>query len=135
MKPNQLKIMRGLLENPKGSDRAVAQKVGVSQPTITRARQNLQKQGIIESYQIVPDLAKLGFELIAFSVMQPSEEIEETENIVYAVQTRHGLFTISMHENYTDYYGFVIEHNVKTTFLATTAIAPVIPLDFSKLVF
>ena len=53
-----------LVKNSRRSDRELAKALGVSQPTVSRIRVRLEKQGIIE-YSAVLNLAKLGFEMIA----------------------------------------------------------------------
>jgi DNA-binding Lrp family transcriptional regulator len=40
----ELKVISELMKNSKLSDRALAKKIGVSQPTITRARRKLQEK-------------------------------------------------------------------------------------------
>jgi DNA-binding Lrp family transcriptional regulator len=60
------KIISELLRNAKISDRALSRKLGVSQPTITRRRMRLEKEGKL-SYKLIPELDKLGFDILAFT--------------------------------------------------------------------
>jgi DNA-binding Lrp family transcriptional regulator len=112
-------LLRELLKNSKRSDRDLAGVLGVSQPTITRTRHKLERQGVIQEYTIVPDFAKMGFEILAvtFVKMRPEILLEETREKVrkYAAKFPNVVFAyggkgmgmtgaiISFHRNYTDY--------------------------------
>ncbi len=112
--------MRELLENSKRSDRELAKVLKVSQPTITRTRRRLEKNGLIQDYTIVPDFRKMGFEILAltFVKMRPDILIGETRekakkfaaefpNVIFA-SGGQGLgmngVIISLHRNYTEYH-------------------------------
>lgn len=56
------------MKNSKRSDRELSKIVRVSQPTITRTR--LEREGYIKEYTIIPDFAKLGFELLAITFVK-----------------------------------------------------------------
>ncbi|MGC9346262.1 MAG: Lrp/AsnC family transcriptional regulator, partial [Candidatus Bathyarchaeales archaeon] len=60
-------LLYEFMKNSKRSDRELAKAVGVSQPTITRMRKNLEKLGYIREYTIMPALEKLGFEIITLN--------------------------------------------------------------------
>lgn len=108
-----------LLKNSKESDRKLAKKLGVSQPTITRVRSKLEREGFIKEYTIIPDLRKLGFEIMAFTFtkMDPKLVSEELIGKVreYAAQFSNSIFAssgegigmtgviISLHKDYRDY--------------------------------
>lgn len=113
-------LLRELLKNSKRSDRELAKVLKVSQPTITRARQKLEKNGMIEDYTIIPNFEKMGFEIFAltFVKMRPairSPEIME-EARKYAAKFPNAIFAssgeglgmtgviISFHKNYTEYH-------------------------------
>ena len=64
-----LRILSELTKNAKTSDRQLAHTLGVSQPTITRRRARLEKQGLL-NYTTAPNLTKLGFEIMAFHFAQ-----------------------------------------------------------------
>lgn len=53
------------MRNSKLSDRQLAKKIGSSQPTITRTRRRLEKEGYIREYTIIPDFRKLGYAILA----------------------------------------------------------------------
>jgi DNA-binding Lrp family transcriptional regulator len=61
LKKVELKVLSGLIKNSKISDRELAKTIGVSQPTVTRARTRLEKNGYIQEYTAIPNFAKLGY--------------------------------------------------------------------------
>jgi len=113
-------LLRELFKNSKRSDRELAKILGVSQPTITRTRHKLEREGMILDYTIVPDFRKMGFEILAltFVKMRPGilapEKMKEAMNCAAKFpdaifsSTGEGLgmtgVIISFHKNYTDYH-------------------------------
>lgn len=69
------KLLRELLRNSKQSDRELAKRLNVSQPSVTRTRHRLEKNGMIQDYTIVPDFRKMGFELLAINLARIRPEI------------------------------------------------------------
>jgi DNA-binding Lrp family transcriptional regulator len=61
-----LALLKEMLRNAKRSDREIAKILGVSQPTVTRTRARLEKE-YIKTYTVVPDFAKLGYQILAFT--------------------------------------------------------------------
>jgi len=55
-KQKMIDLLYELMKNSKRSDRELAKVVGVSQPTITRTRKNLEKTEYIHEYTIMPPL-------------------------------------------------------------------------------
>ena len=137
MKKNELKILKEMMKNPKWSDRAIAQIAGVSQPTVTRMRHKLENKGIIESYQIIPNLAKLGFEIIAFSVVanlpELNKDLANDERVIYAITVSKGTLVISIHETYTAYMAFESEYGALNISITVTSIDPIKPLSFANI--
>lgn len=133
MRKNLKAIFRGLLANPKSSDRSVADSVGVSQPTVTRARHQLEKAGFIRRYEIVPDFEKLGFEIIAFSMVEPSDRVKHVDNVIYAIGNHKTMFVMSVHKNYSEFSQFARDLNVKDFLLVPTSQKPMKPLSFKHL--
>ena len=119
MKKRMRRLMFELIKNSKRSDREIAKILGVSQPTITRLRQKLEKKGITE-YTVIPNWLELGFELIAFTFIRLSRQrkLEEktskwaewNPNVVFA-GWGEGMgmdgAIISLHPNYTDFSSFI----------------------------
>ena len=118
-----IKLLYEMMKNSKRSDREIAKIIGVSQPTITRMRQRLEKTGYIRDYTVIPNLEKLGYEIAAFTFMtmansnvkgeSTNEWIESNPKIVFSA-SGNGIngknsITVSIHENFTDYSNFMSE--------------------------
>ena len=58
------------LKDSSRSDRELAKILGVSQPTISRMRAKLLKDGIIDHFSAIPDLTKIGYEILAISFVK-----------------------------------------------------------------
>jgi len=67
MKDIELKVLIELIKNSHRSDRELARAVGVSQPTLSRTRKKLEKQGMIKEYTIIPDYPRLGLALMSIT--------------------------------------------------------------------
>ena len=81
MKDVELKLIAELTKNSRRSDRELAKQLHVSQPTVTRIRNKIEKEGIIREYTIIPDFARLGYKMasITFAKLKetPSEKTFE----------------------------------------------------------
>jgi DNA-binding Lrp family transcriptional regulator len=113
------KLLIELLRDSKQSDRALAKKLGVSQPTITRTRSELEREGYIKHYTFIPDMRKIGLEILAFTFvkMDPTVLTEELIDKVreYAAKFPNGIFAstgegmgmtgviVGVHKDYRDY--------------------------------
>jgi DNA-binding Lrp family transcriptional regulator len=124
LKDVELKLISELVKNSRRSDRELAKAIGVSQPTVSRTRVRLEKQGLID-YSAVPNLAKLGFEIMAVILgkrdytKQPENNVPKIRdfvkrypNIIF-VAKGNGLgcdrMMISIHRDYSDYSKFMQE--------------------------
>lgn len=127
MKNVELRLLGELIKNSRKSDRGLAKLIGVSQPTVSRMRAMLEKEGLIE-YSGVPNLRKLGYEIIAITfgnwkreqypdtkVPKAKDFIAKHPNIIF-VSTGRGFdsdrVAVSVHKNYSDYSEYMQE--VKT---------------------
>lgn len=86
MKEAELKLISELLKNSHRSDRELAKATGLSQPTVSRLRIKLEKEGYIKEYTIIPDFEKLGYEIMAITFVKlgkhlTPEQIEEARKI------------------------------------------------------
>ena len=123
MKKTEIRLLAELLKNSKKSDRELGKILGVSQPTVSRTRAKLQREKIIQEYSILPDLAKLGFELMAFTTIsftvQRTEKFKERAvawmkkhpKILLASRAQgmgKGGIMISLHQDFTDYENFMV---------------------------
>ncbi len=116
-------LLRELLKNSKRSDRELAKVLKVSQPTITRTRHKLEKNGMIEDYTIIPDFKKMGFELLVINLAKLRPEIllsEISEKVrEFAASFPNMIFasagggmgmnavSIAFYRNYTEYHNRV----------------------------
>jgi DNA-binding Lrp family transcriptional regulator len=79
-KDTELRLISELMKNGRRSDRELAKAVGMSQPTVTRVRTKLEKEGIIKEYAMIPDFRKLGFELASITFVKLRKELSEKES-------------------------------------------------------
>jgi DNA-binding Lrp family transcriptional regulator len=82
MKDVELRLISGLMQNGRISDRELAKKLGISQPTVTRLRSKLEKEGIIREYTMIPDFTKIGYKIMAITfALSRSLDKEEAERV------------------------------------------------------
>jgi DNA-binding Lrp family transcriptional regulator len=67
MKDIELRLISELMKNSFRSDRELAQALKVSQPTVSRIRARLEKEGYISEYTAVPNFNKIGYHLFALT--------------------------------------------------------------------
>ena len=79
MKDVELKLISELMKNSKTSDRELAKRLGVSQPTVSRIRAKLEKEGYIKEYTVIPDFVKLGFQLASFILVKLKKDLSKEE--------------------------------------------------------
>jgi DNA-binding Lrp family transcriptional regulator len=124
MKDVELKLIAELMKNSRRSDRELAKVLKVSQPTVTRMRSKLEKEGYLREYTVVPDFVKLGFQLASFILVRvkkdlSAEEMEKARQISLRDMTEGApneivLFNrgmgggyagvlVSFHKSYSDY--------------------------------
>ena len=120
MRTRMMSLLLEYLKGSKRSDRELAKVLGVSQPTVTRMRQRLVKEGVIKEFTVIPDFVRMGYEIMAISFFK-SKRTKETEeratkmtmarpNIIFASEGegmgKNGVI-ISLHKNYTDFSKFL----------------------------
>jgi DNA-binding Lrp family transcriptional regulator len=83
LKNTEIRIIAELMKNSRRSDRDIAHAVGASQPTVSRAIKRLEKEGIIREYTMIPDFARLGYQIMALAFLGKPEtqEREESEEL------------------------------------------------------
>jgi DNA-binding Lrp family transcriptional regulator len=138
MKDIDLKVLCELVEDSRISDRSLAKKIGVSQPTVTRKRTFLEKERLLE-YTAIPNFEKLGIEILAFTFASWSPEmlknypenkrVEKAKtffskhpNIVFASSGRGlgmGRMIVTVHKNYSDYVEFMKQAEIEWAGLLT----------------
>lgn len=122
MKRAMEKLLFELLKDSKRSDRELAKVLKVSQATVSKMRNTLVRDGLIRQFTIIPDFAKMGFEILAITSFKSKRSKEVADraikwtmakpNIIFAARAegmgKNGV-VISIHENYTDYSNFLTE--------------------------
>ncbi len=124
MKELKLRLLLELMKDSKKSDRELAKILGVSQATVSRTRKRLVKDGFIKEFTIIPNFAKLGYELLVittgkYKVPRTEEFVRKGQdwmvkypNVIF-VSKAQGINTdgimISLHKSYTEYDKFVTE--------------------------
>jgi DNA-binding Lrp family transcriptional regulator len=104
----------------------LARAFGVSQPTITRRRARLEKQGLL-NYTVIPNLSELGYEIMAFHFVEWHSEkyatISQEESFQKGIRdfiAKHPCFIfissgqgmgmtrigITVHHNYSEFRQF-----------------------------
>ncbi len=144
-----LRLLRELLKNSKSSDREIAKRLGVSQATITRTRTQLNKEGYIKTYTVVPDFVKLGYEIMAFTFSKlktypTKEDIEKifqraTEwvakrpNVIFAADGEglggKDVMMIYFHKNYSKYADFMRNYALEWGKIVSTFESFIVSLD------
>jgi DNA-binding Lrp family transcriptional regulator len=128
LKDVDLRLVSELMKNSRRSDRELAKALHVSQPTVSRRVKQLEKQGLIKEYTMVPDFSMLGFELMAltFISIKPTLDRAETSEAMRVAQEKmkespgniimlerglglnHTGIIISFHKDYSDYRQFIM---------------------------
>jgi DNA-binding Lrp family transcriptional regulator len=127
------KLLLEMLANSKRSDREFARALHVSQPTVTRARNWLEKNDFINEYTLIPDFSKIGLELVAFTFFKLSmgstkERYEEVKkkamsflakhpNIVMALRGEGMMcdgIIVSLHKDFAEFTQFMRELKTET---------------------
>jgi DNA-binding Lrp family transcriptional regulator len=133
MKDVELRLISELMKNGRRSDRELAKTIGVSQPTASRVRSRLEKEGIIKEYTMIPDFRKLGFEIVAFTFVRHNIKYAKPEvkeeafrkveewmmkqpNVIFASEGQgmgwDGIF-VSLHRNYSGFIEFMNKHDTE----------------------
>jgi DNA-binding Lrp family transcriptional regulator len=76
LKDIELKLISELMKNSRRSDRELARALGMSQPTITRTRLRLEKQGYIGEYTMLPNCQQLGLHICAINFVKLKEPLD-----------------------------------------------------------
>ena len=114
-----MKLLMELLKDSKRSDREIAKIMGVSQPTISRMRERLTDEGIIQEFTVIPDFVKVGFQIMAVSSfkLKIAKDIEglkklmmKRPNVIFSSigegMGKNGII-ISFHKSYPEFSNFI----------------------------
>jgi DNA-binding Lrp family transcriptional regulator len=120
----ELKVLSELMKNSRRSDRELARAMKSSQPTVTRARNKLEREGYIKEYTTIPDWKKIGCDVLVvtfaridaptYQKMSQKEGFRDeiraflhrNPSIIFATSgTGFGMerMIISIHKNYSEY--------------------------------
>ncbi len=137
LKDIERKMLSELIKNSRRSDRELAKAIGVSQPTATRIRTKLEKEGYVKEYTTLPNFNKIGYSILALTFMKldvksslPQKDLAEFRKMHYDVFTKNpfaimlakrgmGLgydaVIISLHQDYSscDKFRTFIRQNMK----------------------
>jgi len=126
MKKRMLSLLLELLKDSKRSDRELAKVLEVSQPTVTRMRSRLVKEGVIKEWTIIPDFTKMGYEILAITCIKGKWRSEFGEravewamanpNIIFVARAEgmgKNAVVLSMHKNYSEYSDWLEDRMVE----------------------
>jgi len=87
MRDIEWKLLSELMKNSRRSDRELARAMGSSQPTVTRTRNRLEREGYIKEYTMIPDFARLGYEIMALTFVNTElgftrKDVEKTRTFI-----------------------------------------------------
>lgn len=111
------RLLLELIKNSRKSDREIAKTLKISQPTVTRKRALLEKEGYVREYTVIPNLEKMGYEIMAVSLLTFSESKPELmekarewckrQSSILFAEGGEGLgmhsVMVSVHKNYASY--------------------------------
>ncbi len=102
MRTLELRLISELMKDSHVSDRKLAKRLGTSQPTVSRLRSRLEKEGYIKEYTIIPDFNKLGYKIMALTFVRlkstlPNAGVEEARKVA-AESLKTGPYEIIMLE-------------------------------------
>jgi DNA-binding Lrp family transcriptional regulator len=102
MREIEWRILSELMKNARRSDRELARLIGTSQPTVTRVRTKLEKNGYIREYTVIPNFQKLGYQILAVTLFKykkrfDAEKIKKAKKIL-GKSFKEGPFEIIMAE-------------------------------------
>jgi DNA-binding Lrp family transcriptional regulator len=125
MKEVEFRVLAELMSDSRRSDRELAKIIGVSQPTVTRTRLKLEKEGYIKEYTVIPDFSKIGYSMCAFTFakFETTKDLdamrkaikrygERLSEIPQAVLIERGLgsnadgLVVSFHQTYSEFTKF-----------------------------
>ncbi len=114
-----MKLLQKLLNDSKRSDRDIAKVLGVSQPTISRMRQKLTDEWVIQEFTVIPDFVKMGFQIMAISSFK-YKVAKDTEGLTRLMMAKPNVIfaslgdgmgkngtIISFHRSYPEFYSFI----------------------------
>jgi DNA-binding Lrp family transcriptional regulator len=114
----KLKILFALIKGSRRSDEQLSKILGMSQTTVFRRRQELEDQGFINEYTVIPNFEKMGIEIVAFTFLKEREPLtpeitieklkwiyDQSEIVFHGEGEDSGAceVIVSMHKDYQSY--------------------------------
>jgi len=108
-------VLYELIKNSKRSDRELAKIIGISQPTVTRLRSQLEKEGQIQEYTTIPNFTSMGYSIMAIFLMKYKANGQRAKELTEDIGNGNSLFAsraqgmgknailISLFKNYAEY--------------------------------
>ena len=121
LKTREKKVFFELLKDGRAHDKSMSKKLGITQPTVTRIRQRLEKKGYIRKYCSVPAFEKVGISIIVITLFiweGTTDEYADASKIVKShpqiisassgegLRGKNGVI-ISAHRNFKSYESFI----------------------------
>jgi DNA-binding Lrp family transcriptional regulator len=116
------RILHELIKNSNRSDHELSKVIGISQPTVTRLRNQLEKEGYIQEYTIVPNFKKMGYSIMAIFCIKykahkkelvkkmTSDAAIENSSTVFSSRAQgmgKNAISISLFKNYREYAEYI----------------------------
>ena len=89
MKTIELKMLSELVKNSRRSDRELAKAIGTSQPTATRIRMKLEKEGYLKEYTAIPNFSKIGYSILAITFAKLDMKLTQNKKELDAFKQKH----------------------------------------------
>ena len=87
MEEMEKRLLSELMKSSRRSDKELARAIGTTRPKIARLRRKLEKEGFIKEYTMIPDFAKLGYQILAITfvalnkMLGSEEEVEKARKL------------------------------------------------------
>jgi DNA-binding Lrp family transcriptional regulator len=124
-KDKMMSLLWEYLKDSNRSDKQMAKVLGVSQPTVSRMKSRLLEEGVVRHFSAIPDFAKMGYEIMAFSFVKfdleqimkieekTKEWVQSQPEIIFSSRAEGmgmDAVTVSLHKNYAEYKNFITEN-------------------------
>src|SRR5438067_834664 len=111
MKNREKLVLSELVKNGRYPDRQMAQHFNMSQPTVTRIRQNLEKRKFITGYSTNVDLKKIGISIVVmtiFKLRDYSQWGKFNNGVKTALMANKEIVTVALGEGFGGKNGLLI---------------------------
>jgi DNA-binding Lrp family transcriptional regulator len=89
LKELELRMLAELVKNSRRSDRELSKSIGTSQPTATRLRMKLEKEGYVREYTAIPNFSKIGYSILAITFVKLDLKLSQSKKELEAFKERH----------------------------------------------